>query len=67
MLKTKSAKRDICIQKCLVTCLREAKAVSKSEYVITVSEGQYLSKGPSLKKVRKSTLRRLKYGMKLDL
>ena len=42
-LKTKAARRDIPIPKCLVNCLREAKAVSKSEYVIADSEGQPLS------------------------
>lgn len=36
-LKTKAARRDIPIPKCLVNCLREAKAVSKSEYVIADS------------------------------
>ena len=34
VLKTKAAKRDIPIPKCLVDCLREAKAVSRSDYVI---------------------------------
>lgn len=42
-LKTKAARRDIPIPKCLVNCLREAKAVSKSEYVIADSDGQPLS------------------------
>ena len=42
-LKTKAARRDIPIPKCLVNCLREAKAASKSEYVIADSEGQPLS------------------------
>src|SRR5699024_11925158 len=37
-LKTKAARRDIPIPKCLVNCLREAKAASKSEYVIADSE-----------------------------
>ena len=41
--KTKAAKRDIPIPKCLVDCLREAKANSISEYVIADSEGQPLS------------------------
>ena len=36
-------KRDIPIPKCLVDCLREAKANSISEYVIADSEGQPLS------------------------
>lgn len=31
-LKTKAARRDIPIPKCLVNCLREAKAASKSEF-----------------------------------
>ncbi|WP_457944173.1 tyrosine-type recombinase/integrase [Caproiciproducens sp. LBM24188] len=43
VLKSKAAKRDIPIPKCLVDCLREAKAASKSEYVIADSEGQPLS------------------------
>lgn len=43
VLKTKAAKRDIPIPKCLVDCLREAKANSISEYVIADSEGQPLS------------------------
>ena len=43
VLKTKAAKRDIPIPKCLVACLREAKANSISEYVIADSEGQPLS------------------------
>lgn len=38
VLKTKAAKRDIPIPKCLVDCLREAKANSISEYVIADSE-----------------------------
>ena len=42
-LKTKAARRDIPIPKCLVNCLWEAKAASKSEYVIADSEGQPLS------------------------
>ena len=41
-LKTKAARRDIPIPKCLVNCLREAKAASKSEYVIADSEGTAL-------------------------
>ena len=43
VLKTKAAKRDIPIPKCLVDCLREAKAVSRSDYVIADSEGQPLA------------------------
>ena len=43
VLKTKAAKRNIPIPKCLVDCLREAKANSISEYVIADSEGQPLS------------------------
>lgn len=42
-LKTKAAKRDIPIPKCLVTCLREAKQASISDYVIADSNGQPLS------------------------
>ena len=41
-LKTKAARRDIPIPKCLVNCLREAKAASKSEYVIADSGGTAL-------------------------
>ena len=43
VLKTKAAKRDIPIPKCLVDCLREAKTASKSDYVISDSEGQPLA------------------------
>ena len=43
VLKTKAAKRDIPIPKCLVDCLREAKTASKSDYVISDSEGQAVS------------------------
>ncbi len=43
VLKTKAARRDIPIPKCLADCLREAKAASKSDYVIADSEGQPLS------------------------
>lgn len=43
VLKTKAAKREIPIPKCLVDCLREAKANSISEYVVADSEGQTLS------------------------
>lgn len=43
VLKTKAARRDIPIPKCLADCLREAKVTSTSDYVITDSEGQPLS------------------------
>ena len=43
VLKTKAARRDIPIPKCLADCLREAKAISTSDYVIADSEGQPLS------------------------
>lgn len=43
VLKTKAAKRDIPIPKCLVECLREAKASSISDYVIADSQGEPLS------------------------
>lgn len=43
VLKTKAAKRDIPIPKCLVDCLREAKKTSISLYVIADSKGQPLS------------------------
>ena len=43
VLKTKAAKRDIPIPKCLVDCPREAKTASKSDYVISDSEGQPLA------------------------
>ena len=43
VLKTKAAKRDIPIPKCLVDCLREAKTASKSDDVISDSEGQPLA------------------------
>ena len=42
-LKTKAARRDIPIPKCLADCLREAKVTSTSDYVIADSEGQPLS------------------------
>ena len=42
-LKTRAAKRDIPISKCLSECLRTAKANSISEYVISDSEGEPLS------------------------
>lgn len=43
VLKTKAAKRDIPIPKCLVGCLREAKENSISDYVIADSQGEPLS------------------------
>lgn len=43
VLKTKAAKRDIPIPKCLVDCLSKVKATSISEYVIADSKGQPLS------------------------
>lgn len=43
VLKTKAAKRDVPIPKCLVDCLQEVKAASISEYVIADSKGQPLS------------------------
>ena len=43
VLKSKAAKRDIPIPRCLVDCLREAKAVSISAYVIADSKGEPLS------------------------
>ena len=43
VLKTKAAKRDVPIPKCLVDCLLEIKAASISEYVIADSKGQPLS------------------------
>lgn len=42
-LKTKAAKRDIPLPECLTECLREAKANSKSEYVVANREGGPLS------------------------
>ncbi|MBQ9268622.1 MAG: site-specific integrase [Oscillospiraceae bacterium] len=42
-LKTKAARRDVPIPTCLVECLKEAKANSKSQYVIANSEGAPLS------------------------
>lgn len=42
-LKTKAARRDIPIPKCLVDLLREVKEKSISEYVIADSKGQPLS------------------------
>ena len=43
VLKSKAAKRDIPIPRCLVDCLREAKAASISSYVIADSKGEPLS------------------------
>ena len=43
VLKTKAARRDIPIPKCLVDCLREVKANSISDYVIADKEGNPLS------------------------
>lgn len=43
VLKTKAAKRDVPIPKCLVDCLLEVKSTSISEYVIADSKGQPLS------------------------
>ncbi len=43
VLKTKAARRDIPIPQCLVACLREAKQISTSDYVIADSQGQPLS------------------------
>lgn len=42
-LKTKAARRDVPIPKCLADCLRDVKATSTSEYVIADSKGQPLS------------------------
>lgn len=38
-LKTKAARRDIAIPNCLAECLREARASSTSEYVVSNREG----------------------------
>ena len=43
VLKSKAAKRDIPIPKCLVNCLRDVKANSKSDFVIANSNGEPLS------------------------
>ena len=43
VLKTKAARRDIPIPKCLVDCLLEVKATSKSDFVIADSNGEPLS------------------------
>lgn len=43
VLKTKAAKRDVPIPKCLADCLLEVKAASISQYVIADSKGQPLS------------------------
>ena len=42
-LKTKAARRDVPIPKCLADCLREVKEKSASEYVVADSTGQPLS------------------------
>ena len=42
-LKTKAARRDIPIPKCLIDCLREAKENSKSDYVVANRDGGPLS------------------------
>lgn len=42
-LKTKSARRDVPIPKCLVRCLQEAKAESNSDYVIADANGKPLA------------------------
>ena len=43
VLKSKAAKRDIPIPKCLVDCLREAKETSHSDFVIADSNGEPLA------------------------
>lgn len=43
ILKSNAARRDIPIPQCLVECLQEAKASSKSDHVIADSKGQPLS------------------------
>lgn len=43
VLKSKAAKRDIPIPKCLVNCLRDVKADSKSDFVIANHNGEPLS------------------------
>ena len=42
-LKTKAARRDVPLPKCLVECLKEAKAKSKSDFVVANFEGGPLS------------------------
>ena len=42
-LKTKAAKRDVPLPKCLLECLKEAKVNSKSDYVVANSDGGPLS------------------------
>lgn len=42
-LKTKAAKRDVPIPKCLANCLREAKAESTSDFVISDNNGDPLA------------------------
>lgn len=43
VLKTKAAKRDVPIPKCLVDCLREVKETSNSKFVIADSNGEPLT------------------------
>ena len=43
ILKSKAARRDIPIPKCLVECLREVKAASKSKFVIADRNGEPLT------------------------
>ena len=43
MLKTNASKRDVPIPKCLVDCLSEAKAASKSKFVVADSNCEPLS------------------------
>lgn len=43
VLKSKAARRDIPIPQCLVDCLREVKATSKSKYVIADRKGDPLT------------------------
>ena len=42
-LKTKAARRDVPIPECLAECLREAKAESKSDFVVASRDGEPLS------------------------
>lgn len=42
-LKTKAANRNIPLPECLIECMEEAKAVSKSKYVVANSDGEPLS------------------------
>lgn len=43
VLKTNASKRDVPIPKCLIDCLQEAKAASKSKFVVADSNGEPLS------------------------